>query len=61
MKRSSLVPRSHSCRGPLADGCFVHPHGFLLRLGPLTKRFGDELVEQILRGHFSRPARSHSE
>jgi AcrR family transcriptional regulator len=26
---------------------------FLLRSGPLTKRFGEELVEQVLRGHLS--------
>jgi AcrR family transcriptional regulator len=26
---------------------------FLLRSGPLTKRFGEQLVEQVLRGHFS--------
>ena len=30
----------------------------LLRLGPLTKRFGEELVEQIIRGHRSRNART---
>src|ERR1700688_1552327 len=34
---------------------------FLLRSRPLTRRFGEELVEQILRGHFSRPDRSQSE
>ena len=28
----------------------------LLRSGPLTRRFGDELVEQILRGHLSESA-----
>ncbi len=30
----------------------------LLRLGPLTKRFGEELVEQIIRGHRSRNPRT---
>ena len=30
----------------------------LLRSGPLTKRFGDELVEQIIRGHRLGNARS---
>ena len=30
----------------------------LLRSGPLTKRFGEELVEQVIRGHRSRNARS---
>ena len=30
----------------------------LLRSGPLTKRFGEELVEQIIRGHRSGNARS---
>jgi AcrR family transcriptional regulator len=29
----------------------------LLRSGPLTKRFGEELVEQVIRGHRSRNAR----
>ena len=29
----------------------------LLRSGPLTRRFGEELVEQVLRGHRSRPGR----
>ena len=29
----------------------------LLRSGPLTKRFGDELVEQVVRGHRSGNAR----
>jgi hypothetical protein len=31
---------------------------FLLRSGPLTRRFGEELVEQVLRGHLSRRGRS---
>ena len=31
---------------------------FLLRSGPLTRRFGEELVEQVIRGHRSRNARS---
>src|SRR5436309_10843635 len=30
----------------------------LLRSGPLTRRFGEELVEQVIRGHRSRNARS---
>ena len=30
----------------------------LLRSGPLTKRFGEELVEQVIRGHRSGNARS---
>jgi hypothetical protein len=30
----------------------------LLRSGPLTRRFGDELVEQVIRGHRSGNARS---
>jgi AcrR family transcriptional regulator len=30
----------------------------LLGSGPLTKRFGEELVEQVIRGHRSRNARS---
>src|SRR6478672_2663353 len=30
----------------------------LLRSGPLTKRFGEELVEQVIRGHRSGSARS---
>jgi AcrR family transcriptional regulator len=29
----------------------------LLRSGPLTRRFGEELVEQVIRGHRSRSAR----
>ena len=28
---------------------------FLLHSGPLTRRFGEELVEQVLRGHRSAP------
>jgi hypothetical protein len=28
----------------------------LLRSGPLTRRFGEELVEQVLRGHRAGPA-----
>src|SRR5579864_5895321 len=32
----------------------------LLRSGPLTRRFGDELVEQVIRGHRSGNARSRS-
>jgi AcrR family transcriptional regulator len=31
---------------------------FLLRSGPLTRRFGEELVEQVIRGHRSGKARS---
>src|ERR1700745_604285 len=31
---------------------------FLLRSGPLTRRFGEELVEQVIRGHRSGDARS---
>ena len=30
---------------------------FLLRSGPLNRRFGDELVEQVIRGHRARSAR----
>jgi hypothetical protein len=30
----------------------------LLRSGPLTRRFGEELVEQVIRGHRSESARS---
>jgi AcrR family transcriptional regulator len=30
----------------------------LLRSGPLTRRFGEELVEQVIRGHLSENARS---
>jgi AcrR family transcriptional regulator len=30
----------------------------LLRSGPLSRRFGEELVEQVIRGHRSRNARS---
>src|SRR5262245_64252698 len=30
----------------------------LLRSGPLTRRFGEELVEQVIRGHRSGNARS---
>jgi len=33
----------------------------LLHSGPLTKRFGEELVEHILRGHGSRPGRGRSD
>jgi hypothetical protein len=29
----------------------------LLRSGPLTRRFGEELVEQVIRGHRSESAR----
>jgi AcrR family transcriptional regulator len=32
----------------------------LLRSGPLTKRFGEELVQQVIRGHRSRNARRSS-
>ena len=31
---------------------------FLLRSNPLTRRFGEELVEQVIRGHRSRNSRS---
>jgi AcrR family transcriptional regulator len=33
----------------------------LLRSGPLTRRFGEELVEQVIRGHRSGPGRGRSE
>src|SRR5882672_6620547 len=33
----------------------------LLRSGPLTRRFGEDLVEQVLRGHRSVPSRGHSD
>src|SRR6266480_5830450 len=33
----------------------------LLRSGPLTRRFGEELVEHILRGHGSCPGRGRSD
>jgi Tetracyclin repressor-like, C-terminal domain len=31
----------------------------LLRSGPLTKRFGEELVEQVIRGHRSKCESPH--
>jgi len=31
---------------------------FLLRSGPLTRRFGEDLIEQVIRGHRSENARS---
>jgi AcrR family transcriptional regulator len=34
---------------------------FLLRSGPLTRRFGEELVEQVLRGHRAGPGRGRSD
>ena len=34
---------------------------FLLRSGPLTKRFGEELVEQVLRGQRAGPSRGRSD
>jgi hypothetical protein len=34
---------------------------FLLRSGPLTKRFGEEVVEQGLRGHLSWPGQGRSD
>ncbi len=34
---------------------------FLLRSGPLTRRFGEELVKHILRGHRSEPHRTRSD
>ena len=33
----------------------------LLRSGPLTRRFGEELVSHVLRGHRSCPGRGHSD
>src|SRR6201988_3257631 len=33
---------------------------FLLRSGPLTRRFGEELVKQVLRGHSLKPPRGRS-
>jgi hypothetical protein len=33
---------------------------FLLRSGPLTRRFGEELVAHVLRGHRARPGRGRS-
>jgi hypothetical protein len=33
----------------------------LLRSAPLTRRFGEELVEQVLRGHRSAPSRGRSD
>src|SRR5207244_13094740 len=33
----------------------------LLHSGPLTRRFGEELVEHILRGHGSGPGRGRSD
>jgi AcrR family transcriptional regulator len=33
----------------------------LLRSGPLTRRFGEELVEQVLRGHRLEPGRGRSD
>ena len=34
---------------------------FLLRSGPLTRRFGEELVEQVIRGHRLKPGRGRSD
>ena len=34
---------------------------FLLRSGPLTRRFGEELVEQVLRGNRPEPGRGRSD
>jgi hypothetical protein len=31
---------------------------FLLRSGPLTRRFGEELIDQVIRGHRTENARS---
>src|SRR4029077_15556868 len=45
----------------LNDGIFgAIYYRLLLRSGPLTKRFGEELVEQVLRGHLSEPGRGRS-
>jgi AcrR family transcriptional regulator len=33
----------------------------LLRSGPLTRRFGEELIKQVLRGHRLKPGRGRSE
>jgi hypothetical protein len=33
----------------------------LLRSGPLTRRFGDELVEQVISGHRLEPGRGRSD
>ena len=33
----------------------------LLRSDPLTRRFGEELVEQVIRGHRLEPGRGHSD
>jgi AcrR family transcriptional regulator len=44
--------------GLLSDAIFgAIYYRLLLRTGPLTRRFGEELVEQVLRGHRPGPAR----
>ena len=46
----------------LTDAIFGAIHyRLLLRTGPLTRRFGEELVEQVIRGHRSGPAQGRGD
>jgi Tetracyclin repressor-like, C-terminal domain len=54
--------RSEIDPGLLNDAIFgAIYYRFLLRSGPLTRRFGEELVEQVLRGHVSERSRGRSD
>jgi AcrR family transcriptional regulator len=56
-KAGELLPDTEP--GLLNDAIFgAIYYRFLLRSGPLTRRFGEELVEQVIRGHRSENARS---
>src|SRR5262249_45445499 len=59
LERAKAAGELRADTGPLllADAVFgTIYYRLLLRLGPLTRRVGEELVEQVLRGHRSRPA-----
>jgi hypothetical protein len=49
--------RADTDTGLLSDAIFgTIYYRLLLRLGPLTRQIGEELVEQVLRGHRAGPA-----
>jgi AcrR family transcriptional regulator len=64
LERGKAAGELHADTDPglLSDAIFgAIYYRLLLRRGPLTRRFGEELVEQVLRGHRSGPPRGRKD
>jgi AcrR family transcriptional regulator len=64
LERGKASGELHADTDPtlLTDAIFGGIHyRLLLRTGPLTKRFGEELIEQVIRGHRSGPTQGRGD